>query len=208
MTANVTPTVAVLFAQARTHYRSLPGVEVWDRRRDARGYPGPYPVVAHPPCRVYSRYLSKQAKAPPDEYTLAIFAVAAVRAYGGVLEHPRISKLWDRCGLPPPGESDAWGFTIEIWQWWFGYPGGKKRTWLYCCGVHPDDLPPIPYRLWTPGDHERWQLLSRAARSKTPPALCEWLVSVARLCGRVISPRNDRVHFESPEDAQYESKTM
>jgi len=184
MTSDANATVAVLFSHARTHYRELPGVEIWDRRRDARGYAGPHPVVAHPPCRTYSRYLNKQCKAPPDEHLLAIFAVACVRTYGGVLEHPRLSALWDRCNLPPPGQSDRWGLTIEIWQWWFGYPGGKKRTWLYCCGVQPKDLPPIPFRLWTPGDHERWRTMSQVARSRTPPELCRWLVSVARLSSR------------------------
>lgn len=181
---NEKPTVAVLFTHARTHYRELPNVEIYDRRRDARSFRGGIPVVAHPPCRAFSRYLRKQAKPEPHEKTLAYFALACVRAYGGVLEHPRLSTLFDECAIPKPNDPpDKWGYTIEIWQWWWGYPGGKKRTWLYICGVPMDRLPMIPFRLWTPGDYERWRHLSRSARCATPIALCEWLVAVARAAG-------------------------
>ena len=34
-------TVAVLFARADSHYKALPGVDVYDMERDARTYDGP-----------------------------------------------------------------------------------------------------------------------------------------------------------------------
>jgi hypothetical protein len=46
-------TVAVLFARSDSHYKALPGVDVWDSERDARKWLGGSPVVAHPPCRAW-----------------------------------------------------------------------------------------------------------------------------------------------------------
>ncbi len=39
-------TVAVLFARADSHYKALPGSDVWDAERDALRWPGGCPVVA------------------------------------------------------------------------------------------------------------------------------------------------------------------
>src|SRR5207344_928057 len=54
---------------------------------------------------------------------------------GGVLEHPRYSRLWSHCRLPQPGEfTDAWGgHTLEVCQCDWGHPA-RKRTWLYVVG--------------------------------------------------------------------------
>ena len=42
--------VAALYVQRGGAYFGLPDVDPWDEERDARLYPGPHPVVAHPPC--------------------------------------------------------------------------------------------------------------------------------------------------------------
>ena len=42
--------IAALFVHKGGAYFGLPDVDPWDEARDARLYPGPHPVVAHPPC--------------------------------------------------------------------------------------------------------------------------------------------------------------
>ena len=123
-------TVAVLFARADSVYKALPNVEVYDMERDARTYDGPHPVVAHPPCRAWGR-LRTFAKPRPDERNLARLAVALVREFGGVLEHPAGSTLWKAQGLPAPGAGfdGAGGWTLAAPQHWWGHKA-EKATWL------------------------------------------------------------------------------
>jgi hypothetical protein len=42
--------IAALYVQTDGCYYNMEGVDPWDKKRDARLYKGPYPVVAHPPC--------------------------------------------------------------------------------------------------------------------------------------------------------------
>lgn len=133
--------VAVLFARADSVYKTLPGCDVWDADRDARNWPGGAPVVAHPPCKrwsmingvVLSRYPHKaQEFAWGNDGGLFALALHAVRAYGGVLEHPAGSKAFGHFGLPRVGRApdDFGGWTTEVRQVDFGHRA-IKRTWLY-----------------------------------------------------------------------------
>lgn len=61
--------VSVLFARADSVYKDL-CFDVWDADRDARGYAGPWPVIAHPPCRGWGS-LRHFAKPRADELELA-----------------------------------------------------------------------------------------------------------------------------------------
>lgn len=165
-------TVAALFVRAKSPYKLLSGVECYDATRDARTYQGPYPVVAHPPCRAWGR-LKAQAKPRPDEADLACFALDTVRRFGGVLEHPEGSSLWAVSGLLRPGYIDHFGgFTLVIDQVRFGHRA-RKRSWLYFCRCEPGLLPPDREPVTTV------PLMCRAERERTPPELALWLVQAA-----------------------------
>ena len=180
-------TVAVLFARQDSYYKTLPNVDVYDIDRDARTWPGGCPVVAHPPCRAWG-LLRQFAKPRPDEKQLAIMAVQHVQQYGGVLEHPARSSLWNHMGLPKPGEfeDEHGGYSIEIEQFHFGHKA-EKLTWLYIVGN--DELAPIPVRVGKPTHVVRpkkngtgAKIITKPEREHTPPALAEWLVDLASRC--------------------------
>lgn len=184
--------VAVLFARADSNYKALPQCDVWDAERDARRWPGGVPVVAHPPCRAWGR-LRQFAKPRDDEKELALLAVAHVREFGGVLEHPACSSLWPAAGLPKPGEfPDAWGgWSLEVEQFHFGHRA-EKRTWFYVVGCSPDELPPMPRREGRPthciaptrGGGVRLPTVTKPEREHTPMPLAVWLVELASRCGK------------------------
>ena len=175
--------IAALYVDPRGPYPLLPGVECWDSRRDARLYPGPWPVIAHPPCGPWGRYHQRCHQ----DASLAPAAVAAVRRWGGVLEHPIDSNLWPACRLPMPGWlPDPWGgWSIKIDQCHWGHPA-RKRSWLYVVGIGQEELPPIP-----PWQEPTRMLedMAKSARHLTPPLFAAWLVRlVARHTGSTHSP--------------------
>lgn len=190
--------VAVLFARRDSVYKSMPGCDVWDADRDARRWPGGAPVVAHPPCRGWGS-LRKLAKPAPGETDLALLAVDQVRQWGGVLEHPRMSRLWPMAGLPAPGCVDGFGgFTVGVDQYHWGHRA-EKRTLLYVVGCRPGEVPPIPLVLGTaprvvtnkhglrsgmPGYRPE---ITKSEREGTPPAFAAWLVDLARSCAKEVA---------------------
>jgi hypothetical protein len=100
--------IAALFVLPRGPYTNLPDVEAWDKARDARAYAGPYPVVAHPPCERWGSLwyggpmrlkLGLPALVKGDDDGCFEAALAAVRHWGGVLEHPKGSSAWGHFGL-------------------------------------------------------------------------------------------------------------
>lgn len=182
--------VAVLFARADSVYKTLPGCDVWDIDRDARKWPGGYPVVAHPPCRAWGR-LRHFAKPRSDEKGLALWAVKQVRSFGGVLEHPAASTLWPTAGLPLPGERDEFGgWTLPVYQHWWGHRA-EKSTLLYIVGCNPADIPEMPYRIDEPTHVVQSRKregsrphITKAEREHTPIALAIWLCELARRCSK------------------------
>jgi hypothetical protein len=152
--------IAALYVEAGGVYSGLPGVDAWDVERDARQYSGPYPVVAHPPCERWGRYWSggpsaKVRRRKGDDSGCFAAALAAVRWWGGVLEHPEASHAWAHFGLERPPRGGGWvaadglgGWTCCVEQGHYGHRA-RKATWLYACGV---DLPEL---IWGPSSGQR-----------------------------------------------------
>jgi len=179
--------VAALYVDVeRGPYAALEGVEAWGIERDGRAYPGPHPVVAHPPCAQWGAF-KWRALVDPDAKSCAPCAVAQVRAYGGVVEHPAGSELWRACRLLPPGGMvDRWGgWTMEVDQVRFGHPC-RKRTWLYVVGVRRGDLPQLPlmreptHVICPATNGAGAKHLPKSQRHVTPVLFARWLVEVAR----------------------------
>lgn len=129
--------IAALYVETNGPYFGLPGVDPWDEQRDAKLYDGPYPVVAHPPCKSWS--IMGQCRPEivrGEDGGTFLAALKAVRKWGGVLEHPANSHAWKAYNLPiPPWEGwarELWddGWTCHVDQARYGHRA-NKRTWLY-----------------------------------------------------------------------------
>lgn len=149
--------IAALYVETNGCYFGLPGVDPWDVTRDARRYAGPHPVVAHPPCErwgdmwmgsplVIAR--TGERKKLGDDGGCFAGALAAVRRYGGVLEHPEGSRAWAAFGLARPPREGGWvpadwhgGWTCRVEQVAYGHVV-RKPTWLYAVGC---DLPSLKW---------------------------------------------------------------
>ena len=182
--------IAALYIDPRGPYVNRPDVDAWDVTRDARKYDGPWPVVAHPPCGPWGRLKHLYTG---DDRDCALRAVEQVRAFGGVLEHPRGSALWLATDLPRPGiDTDRFGgFTIEVEQVSWGHVA-RKPTWLYFVGVsrvaasnRPSGGTPTH---WISGGRNcktggsvppGIKVCSAQQRRRTPPAFANWLIGIA-----------------------------
>jgi hypothetical protein len=139
--------VAALFVLPDGPYASMPDVDLWPESRDARLYDGPHPVVAHPPCERWGRYWfggpsARVRRKMGDDGGCFTSALASVRRWGGVLEHPEASHAWDAHGLASPPRWGGWiadlwgGWTCCVEQGHYGHPA-RKATWLYYVGREP-----------------------------------------------------------------------
>lgn len=147
--------VAALFVEAGGCYSSVPGVDAWCEARDARKYPGPFPVVAHPPCQRWGRFWHGSTRNPHqfllgDDGGCFSAALFSLRSFGGVLEHPADSHAWSMFSISKPPRSGGWvaaglgpeSWTCCVYQGKYGHLSGKP-TWLVVVGVDFDDLPQL-----------------------------------------------------------------
>jgi hypothetical protein len=198
--------IAALYVAKGGCYFGLEGVDPWPEERDARLYAGPWPVVAHPPCERWGRYHGGAPSTWPrlklgDDKGCFAAALAAVRRWGGILEHPEGSHAWRAFELNTPPRWGGWvvadwagGWTCCVEQGAYGHRA-RKATWLYAHGI---DLPSLAWGS-APGDFVRLdegfhsieeraravktgacQRLSANQRKATPSAFRDLLLSIAR----------------------------
>jgi hypothetical protein len=136
-------------------------------------------------------------------------ALAAVRGFGGVLEHPEGSHAWRWFALTLPPRNGGWvradwlgGWTCCVEQGAYGHRA-RKATWLYAFGT---DLPTLRWGR-APGDFVQFedgyhsaeeraaaksrrtktgarQRLSHRQRLATPAEFRDLLISIAATaCG-------------------------
>jgi hypothetical protein len=139
-------TVAALYVATDGIYYNRFDVDPWDEARDARTYAGPWPVVAHPPCERWGRYWSGGPNPRARRHELGsdsgcfASALACVRTFGGVLEHPEASHAFRVFGLGIPSRKRRWfraldglGWICCVEQGNYGHKA-RKATWLYYVG--------------------------------------------------------------------------
>lgn len=152
--------IAALFVETNGCYFGLPDVDPWDEKRDARLYDGPWPVVAHPPCQRWCQMapVNQARYGQPIGEDDGCFksALASVRKWGGVLEHPAVSLAWRSFDLLSPPTGGGWvknrcgGWTAHVEQRNYGHRA-RKATWLYAFGIDP------PWLRWGKGSSpEAW----------------------------------------------------
>lgn len=167
--------VAALFVRKVNHYAAL-GCDCYDFDRDALTWQGGAPGIFHPPCRSWGQ-LSHMAKPRSGERELALWAMAQVRRWGGVLEHPFASKLWHESSCLGFGMRDQHGgVLVPILQSWWGHRAPKKSC-LYIVGPVPE----LPYLADAPVT-TTVERMGKAERERTPEAFASWLVELARAC--------------------------
>ena len=196
--------VAALFVQEKGTYAGQSGIDAWPESRDARLYAGDLPVVAHPPCARFCRLAGLvQARYPHlrkgEDGGCFASALASVRRWSGVLEHPAYSDAWPMFGLSRPNPKGGWsdpdaygGRTCHVEQAHYGHRA-RKATWLYAVGT---DLPEL--RWGRAPDVTAWvsynqnhnagkvvERLSKRASNATPPAFKAVLLDMARSVYRV-----------------------
>jgi len=207
--------IAALYVHEGGCYYGLPGVDPWPESRDARLYDGPWPVVAHPPCQRWGKLWAGQPlwikrtgerKVKGDDGGCFAAALAAVRRWGGVLEHPWGSHAWPHFGLSVPPREVGWisadfegGWTCCVEQGQYGHYA-RKPTLLYVCGVDLPSLrwgkteprldPAVVERLGLKRAKRRGEVGARgggrdsAPRIGTPPEFRDLLLSIAETAGR------------------------
>ena len=191
--------IAALYVAEGGCYCGLDGVDPCPESRDARRYAGPWPVVAHPPCSRWCRLAglveARWGHKRGDDGGCFAAALAAVRRWGGVLEHPAYSDAWAAFDLPAP-PFEGWqmgicgGWSCHVEQGRYGHPA-KKATWLYAYGC---ELPSLDWGRVADGEsqalvswcgnhtkaHDKRPRVGKGAAAATPEPFRDLLLSMAR----------------------------
>lgn len=167
--------IPVLFTRSSTSPYLALGCDCYDIHRNALTWPGGRPAIYHPPCRSWGR-LAHFAKPRDGERELARWAMDRVRSYGGIVEHPIDSRLWEESSCLGWGIRDNFGgVLVPVSQSAFGHRA-PKYTGLYMVGI---DIPAVP----APKQHTTIvKRMGRAERERTPTEFARWLVDLVGDC--------------------------
>jgi hypothetical protein len=126
-----------------------------------------------------------------DDGGLFELALATVRRWGGVLEHPAESIAWGTYGLPRPRQG-TWlaslfrqgEWVTEVCQRNYGHRA-EKRTWLLLVGEpQPLNWAPPPPEAWCSTDRPTSEMdcehMGRRERELTPEPFARLLVELAQ----------------------------
>jgi len=166
--------VSILCIEEKSNYRLIPGLDLWDKDRNAYNFSGGQPVITHAPCAQWSR-MKAFARSNKAEKELAYFCFEQVQKNGGIFEHPSGSSFFrvinaDRKKIR------------SVNQCWWGFPA-QKKTLLYFNQVEPLSFPvnfnAVEYMISTPKNKHGRNLpeMKKAERSLMPLSFCQWLVS-------------------------------
>ena len=158
--------ISVLCVNRPTFYEGIPGLDLWDKERDAYNFAGSNAVITHAPCAQWSqlRGLSNPDQKQKD---LAWHCLEKVKNNGGIFEHPRNSSFFKQAGVKP-------SFCVD--QAWWDFPA-RKATWLYFNGCKPIAYP-IKFDLV-----ERVEDLWSTERSRMTLTFAQWLVDCIKASG-------------------------
>ena len=192
--------IAALFVEAGGIYFGLNGVDPYDVSRDARFYPGPHPVIAHPPCERWSRLANVvQARYGSEYFRIGDDGKCFERAlmfvdkYGGVLEQPIDSMAFKKYGIDRPRLHGLWipckrgGFVAQVAQSAYGHRA-TKLTWLYCNHVPRESLPELRWEIprgtleigGKSSKQGKRKMMAPKERKVTPIEFRDMLIQIAR----------------------------
>lgn len=163
--------ISVLCALPNSIYKTIPGIDVWDVKRDAYYFTGSNPVIVHPPCPQWSR-LKAFANPDPDEKELAYHCLKYVVRNGGIFEHPAGSTFFKEAGISN-------GRLMSVDQFWWGFTA-RKRTHLFFSKCRPLSTPlRFDATEWSVGMNRGKGLpeIKKSQRSETTKEFATWLIN-------------------------------
>jgi hypothetical protein len=173
------------FCNEDSNYKRHGHFDVWTLERDALNSRSELPAVYHPPCAQWGRLRGLSRR---NDYAkgLALWALHSVQLHGGILEHPRSSRLWDYLEVNAFKNYDSHGgFLCSLDLSWFGFPA-RKKTCIYVVGIKRSNLKAFPITFDAPtkivsSSGDKKPELAKSQRSASPPAFCDYVYDVLNL---------------------------
>ena len=158
--------ISVLCVDHNSNYKSYPGLDVWDKKRDVYNFNSKNKVIAHAPCQQWSKSRNLAHK-NHDELNLAFFCWNIIQINGGIFEHPLGSSFFKYVDT-------SQGKLIRVNQSQFGFPA-PKPTLLYFHKCSPVSEP-LNFNCVTKNVKD----LHSSQRSRSTVAFINWLLLCLR----------------------------